>query len=405
MPSSLHRGSPVKGATFLATTVGGSNVDNAYAFSLFQSAMEIDLPLELEIYGENCHVDDGRNRLVRDFLQSDCSQLVFLDSDVKWEPKDLKKLIEYDKEIVAGIYPLKQGSEGYPCRLKEGKIISVNGLIEVDGVPTGFLKIKREVLEKLSENADKFPAKDDKPGKSKIPIIFERSFIDGKRMGGDYTFCEKAKANGYKIYIDPEMRFSHFGQKAWTGSYGTFLRKTMGNGLEPYLNELRLGTETIDTLMNIWEMWNNDCFQASPEFLYKCILEARESKTDIIECGSGITTLCMAVVTKNKIISLEHDPSWLAYLQRELDKYNIKNVELVYAPIKDRWYGVDKLPETDLIICDGPPRAIADRNNLQAKIKSDCSILVDDWEEKYDWGFPYEKFGDTRECAKVRFTV
>jgi hypothetical protein len=40
----------------------------------------------------NCHVDDARNSVVRDFLESDCTDLVFLDADVDWEPADLLQL-------------------------------------------------------------------------------------------------------------------------------------------------------------------------------------------------------------------------------------------------------------------------------------------------------------------------
>jgi acetone carboxylase gamma subunit len=37
----------------------------------------------------NCHVDDARNSVVREFLASDCTELVFIDADVSWEPETL----------------------------------------------------------------------------------------------------------------------------------------------------------------------------------------------------------------------------------------------------------------------------------------------------------------------------
>ena len=96
MPKVLHRSSSVKGATFITTPCG--DISPEWAFALAQSCIELTkqgIPIELEIYSENCHVDDGRNRCVRDFLDSECSQLIFIDPDVRWEPKDLKKLIEH----------------------------------------------------------------------------------------------------------------------------------------------------------------------------------------------------------------------------------------------------------------------------------------------------------------------
>ena len=179
MPKVLHRSAPVAGGTFIASLTGSNMLNAEFAFALAQSMKELTLKghdLELEIYSENCHVDDGRNRLVRDFLLSGCRQLIFIDSDIRWEPKDLESLILHKKEVVAGIYPLKSETEGYPVRHLPGDIYSnQDGLIEVDGVPTGFLKINRTVLEKLDEVSEHYPSKDDVKGKRKIPLIFERT--------------------------------------------------------------------------------------------------------------------------------------------------------------------------------------------------------------------------------------
>jgi hypothetical protein len=409
VPKVLHRGSPVKGAAFIATPCSG-NINPEYTFALAQSCMELTrqgVPVEVEIYSENCHVDDGRNRLVRDFLDSDCDQLIFIDSDLRWEPKDLRKLIEHKQDVVAGIYPLKQNDEAYPVRLLGGPLFSnEDGLLEVEAVPTGFLKIRRNVLEELSYKAPRFPAKDDVKGKRMIPLIFERTHEGNVRWGGDYTFCVKWRKLGGRIFIDPNFRLEHYGNKCYSGTYGQFLKRKMGLGISELLNVLSKNEEKVDTIIDLVEQWGNPLFTASPEFLYICIKQARESKGDIVECGTGLTTLCMAVACPDKTIySLDHDPIWASHISKEIEKYKIKNIKIIHAPIKDLWYDVKELPECELIVCDGPPRSNADRTLLKQKINKDIRIILDDYDDSKDWGDNITVFGASRLSAIVEYKV
>lgn len=402
MPKVLHRKSSHPRATFLATPCSG-NVDPAFTFSLAESCKELTrqgIEVELEIYSENCHVDDGRNRLVRDFLDSDCDQLVFLDSDLRWEPEDLKKLILHQKDVVAGIYPLKQETEGYPVRHLPGDVYAdEDGLVEVEGVPTGFLKIRRNVLEELDKGSEHFPSKDDVEGRRMIPIIFERTHSNNTRWGGDYTFCLKWRETGGKIYIDPNFRLEHYGSKCFSGTYMQYMKRKMGLGVEPMLETIRDCNETIQTIIDITEQWGNPTFQASPEFLYMCIKKARESKGDIVECGSGLSTLAMAVSTKHTVHCLEHNPIWATHIQKEAQRYGISNINIIYAPIRNKWYGVDSIPYCDLIVCDGPPRAESDRNKLKEHLPNGMTVLFDDYEELGDWAVNVKTFGSSRLSA------
>jgi hypothetical protein len=255
------------------------------------------------------------------------------------------------------------------------------------------------VLEDLEKDAEKFPSKDDPEGKRMVPIIFERSHDGKTRFGGDYTFCEKAKKKGYSIYIDPEMRLEHYGSKAWSGKYGTFLRREYGNGLQVPFNLVKQGKETIDIIIDMVELWGNPYYQASFEFVYKCILEARLSKGNIVECGSGLTTLVMGLCTENKVYSLEHDPVWASKMNAEIKKYGLDNVEIIYAPLKDKWYDVKSIPDCELVVCDGPPRKMSDRNILKQYLTKDVRVLFDDYEELNGWGEEIEIFGSSRTSA------
>lgn len=377
------------------------------AFSLFEShpkLIEAGYSVELGLLVGNCHVDDARNVLVRDFLKSGCEQMVFIDSDIGWMPSDLIKLLDNTPDIVAATYPKKQNAEEYPCRLFPGEIWSNSeGLIEVDGVPTGFLKIRRNVLERLFAESPQYRPNSQEDTAS---LIFERDIINGKRMSGDYNFCRKARESGYKVYVNPSIWMEHMGEKSYSGSYGSYLRRNNGLTMKHALGLIREGKETDADIIELVSDWSNDGWAAGHELIKASIQVARQAKGPIIECGSGLTTLVMAA-TGAEVHSLEHDLGWLNRVQKDLSG----DATVYHAPLtqyeKGRWYGDANLPwdKCDIILCDGPPRTISNRKILfdfmAAKHANPRCILVDDAAGQADPcpGFRTEILGELRQFA------
>lgn len=357
-----------------------------FAWSLAQTTAALaraGIPFELALYQGNCHVDDSRNRLTRDFLNSDCSDMVFLDADVGWQPSDFRALIDYERDIVAGVYPKKSGDDAYPVKLLPGEIWSDrDGLIEVAGAPTGFLRISRAVMETLAARAQLYNAKND--GAYATPLIFERQVHDMTRWGGDYVFCRKAREAGFSIYIDPKFRFEHSGEHTWTGNVGAWLRQRAGIGLLSGLTAVAKGRETIDDIIDMHDAWANP-FAADPILLAGLAALARAAKGPILECGSGLSTLVMAAANSAvRVVCLENSPVFAEHLRQEAARYSLANIDILCAPLKDGWYDVGTLPEEDwaLAVIDGPPRK--DGNRLEAMTRLALSrtvIVADDVQE------------------------
>lgn len=414
MPSMLRNKGPREGAcqrVFLATPAY-DGLSAGYVSSIFgaqRALADAGIESELAVFAENCHVDDARNQLVRDFLDSDCTDLIFLDADLRWSNADLVKLAQYDRDVVAATYPLKQDEDGYPVRFIGDEIwADEDGLIEVESVPTGFLRINRFVLVELAEKAQKFRGKQDKPNQSPIPLIFERLLEDGKRWGGDYTFCRKWRAMGGTIWLDPEPKFGHTGSKEWSGSLARYLIRK--NGLEGHriaqlLNAIQDGSETPDTYTELVELWGNE-WSAKPEMLAALVELARDADGDVIECGSGLTTLILAVLGEKhgfKVVSLEHDRDFAAATTNRLRDFGLE-AEVKWAPIKDfggyQWYDASLSGEYALAVCDGPPRASVGRYGAVPALRDSLSdgalIIADDAETEHDildrWS---EEFGIT----------
>ena len=95
-------------------------------------------------------VQRARNDIVRLAVEEQFDDLIFIDSDVEWDPNWIFKLLDYKEDVVGGTYPKKTDQEMYPVKaLPEGLIQQENGLMEVEGLPTGFLKISKNALREV----------------------------------------------------------------------------------------------------------------------------------------------------------------------------------------------------------------------------------------------------------------
>lgn len=352
---------------------------------------EAGIGWELAIYSGNCHVDSSRNRLVRDFLRSDCTDMVFIDADVAWPAQNMVDLLGYDRDIVAGVYPKKHGDDTYPLLLLPGTQeiwAERDGLIEVQGVPTGFLRIRRQVLQRLADEAVKYNARNEAQDGA-MALIFERQVIDGQLWGGDYVFCRKARDAGFKIHIAPEMRFEHSGEESWTGSVGAWLRQRSGLGLKRGLEAFRAGTETIDDALDLFDAWANP-FAATPLLLVGLGMVARGTIGPVLECGGGLSSLVLAAIDPSREVhTLEDSEVFAERVRIEAERYGITNLHLHVRPLKDGWYDTSTLPNVDwgLVLIDGPRRTTGSRADGPYRLDLSRSVVIAD-DVQPDGGVP-----------------
>lgn len=169
-------------------------------------------------------VQRARNDIVQLALDTGVDDLVFIDADVDWKPKDFFKLLDYDVDIVCGVYRKKSDNDQYPVKLKNGGYhIEDNGLIEVDGLPMGFTRITKRALEVIWKESREYR----EPHKEKpIRMIFDISISeDGELVSEDISFCKKWKSAGGKLYIDPSIELAHVGTKRWIGNFLEYIER------------------------------------------------------------------------------------------------------------------------------------------------------------------------------------
>lgn len=172
----------------------------------------------------------GRNQIVHEFLESDADRLVFLDSDVTFEPGKLLKIAHYPEDIVGGAYRLKgPGPETYPIAfLSDRKELWANehGLLEVQMVPTGFLSMSRDAFKRFR---DAYPGREYQSRGITQYCYFQIPFRDGALYTEDAYFCREWREMGGQLFMDPELTLTHWhGNIPYEGHIGNWLKRNAG---------------------------------------------------------------------------------------------------------------------------------------------------------------------------------
>lgn len=172
-------------------------------------------------------VSRARNRLAREFLATDCTHLLFLDTDLIFSPEHIARLLGHGEPVVAGLYPKKQLELGWVCNVLDAEDGGPGdpddrGLHAVKYVGTGCLLIAREVFEALIEahpelryDADDGETPGDywdffRVGVWECPRTGRRRYLSE-----DWWFCQMARDLGYTIWADTRVVLKHCGEMVY----------------------------------------------------------------------------------------------------------------------------------------------------------------------------------------------
>lgn len=175
-------------------------------------------------------VERARDTIAAHFLSiPNASHLVFVDSDIEWQPEDFVRLLAHDVDVIAGLYPKKQ----YPIEHVFHPLVDVagnarrdarTGAIEVENVGTGFLCIKRQVFIRLIESGTVAKYRMEGMPEQVLPWLhefFPARVEDGIKWSEDYMFCRLWRRLGGRIWIDPSIRLTHIGAHPFVGDPST----------------------------------------------------------------------------------------------------------------------------------------------------------------------------------------
>ncbi|HVJ34259.1 MAG TPA: hypothetical protein VND94_14175 [Terriglobia bacterium] len=161
----------------------------------------------------------ARNLLVADFLDTDAEDLIMIDSDIGWTPADVMRLLRYDVGVVAGVYQRKSDVKVDftvkfpPDGVQRNK---QTGLMKAERVGTGFLRLRRDALERMIAKYPDLQYRD--ASGRELYCLFDTSLENGRFCGEDFTFCDRWRAIGGEVWVDPDIRLSHIGSKVFDKS-------------------------------------------------------------------------------------------------------------------------------------------------------------------------------------------
>jgi len=235
----------------VATPCFGGQVSSIYAGSIFhlqraaRSRSNIDLTVLMR--DGDALITRARANLVTLFLDNpSATHLLFVDADIGFTPDQVFRLLESGADVVAGVYPIKRVNWDKARRmLASGRaaapsaafdyvlevdnpdnVIAIGGFTRVRYAGTGFLMIRREVLEKMCQHPDYAPLQffrehsiDALAGSPNRFALFD-CMIDqttGMYLSEDFAFCKRWTDIGGEIWADLESRLDHVGPSVFHG--------------------------------------------------------------------------------------------------------------------------------------------------------------------------------------------
>ncbi len=211
---------------FATPCYGGNIMEGCFSSYLRFSmiAMKHDIAFSLDTMVNESLVCRARNNLVAKFLANKhATHLMFIDADISWEPESVLRMVLHDKGVVCGAYPMKSEPIKYVLNILNNAQHH-DPLYEVSTSGTGFMLIKREIIENLIAKLPETKYKDNlNLGKQYEPHMYALfdTMIDenGNYLSEDWTFCKRVRELLNKpIWIDTGIALDHIGTHRFRGS-------------------------------------------------------------------------------------------------------------------------------------------------------------------------------------------
>ena len=244
---------------FLATPMYGGNCVGMYTRAVADLAAicaKYGIPLQLYFLFNESLITRARNYCADEFLRSDATHMLFIDSDIGFNPQDVLALLamqddESDYDVIGAPYPkkciswekikmavdkgiadedpnkLEKFVGDYVFNPKNGqREIPIGEPVEVMEMGTGFMMIRRKTFDKYKEV---FPHLHYKPdhirtdafdGSREIMAYFDCIIdpVSKRYLSEDYMFCYNVQKAGMKVWFCPWMQTQHVGTYVFGGS-------------------------------------------------------------------------------------------------------------------------------------------------------------------------------------------
>jgi hypothetical protein len=223
----------------------------------------LGIKMRVEFCRNDSLVSRARNNLIaKGMSDKETTHLLFIDADITWNPVDILKLILADKNIIGGVYPIKNYEWNklvepgrnviqewidkkntsqiglsvsdqdfiqnklmrYNLNYISNTLEISNNLTKVRHLATGFMMIRRDTIEKMSRAFPSTKYVDDVGFLSGAEndyayALFDCGVEDGHYCSEDWLFCSRWSKMGGETWIDVTINLNHCGIEDFKGSY------------------------------------------------------------------------------------------------------------------------------------------------------------------------------------------
>ena len=246
----------------VGTPCYGGQVTSVYAMSLMrlqlacQQAGNIDLTVNL--LSGDALITRARQNIVAHCMENPlATHLLFIDADIAFEPAQVFRLLNFNVDVAAAVYPTKRidwekinelakagspnlesASLSYVLEFEDpNRIAAKEGFAKVRYSGTGFMLIKREALVKMIDHYKELRYSKEHQSQDTLRNSRWRSALfnclidqeNGFYLSEDYSFCRRWTDLGGEIWVDLQSRLTHVGPIAFNGNAATQFTTPKGN--------------------------------------------------------------------------------------------------------------------------------------------------------------------------------
>lgn len=167
-------------------------------------------------------IQRARNDTMHIALEKQVDAVIWIDSDIEWQPEWFFKLLDYPQDVVGGTYRKKGDKEEYVIRqLTQRAPDPLTGLVEVDGLGTGFVKMSKAAVQYLWDASEPYiDPKDMQERRMIFDVVIENKSL----ISEDIHAFNTLQRGGFACYLDPKMVCNHIGPYKFVGSSERYAR-------------------------------------------------------------------------------------------------------------------------------------------------------------------------------------
>ena len=269
---------------YIGTPCYGGNLQIGYFQGLLETIKiftALNVKHEVVTIGSESLITRARNGIVAKFMaDDDATHLLFIDADITFHWTSILKLVVMDRDLSGGGYPKKminwdkvkhnvikepEINEGLLMaksldyvfnpvynqeKLPDGKIKLTanvnNGMVKVKDLGTGFMMIKKNVIEIMMYKYEKLKYRNNVAGYNGnntddyFYSLFDTEIDPDSRvyLSEDYLFCKRWRECGGDCWMDLSISLNHTGNMDFKGAISTSIGQldTMNKDFK-YLNK------------------------------------------------------------------------------------------------------------------------------------------------------------------------